>query len=92
MIFNNSMGEKDGRYSAVFEIAPPLDGAGRYLLPDAGPFGPLRPRWTYKAPKTFHASFISGAHRLPNGHTFITAGPQGRFFEVTPAGKIVWLR
>ena len=90
MIFNNNMGEKDAAYSAVFEIVPPLDSDGRYALPDDGPFGPPRPRWTYEAPDSFHASFISGAHRLPNGHTFITAGPQGRFFEVTPAGKIVW--
>ena len=53
---------------------------------------PPRPLWTYRAPDkvSFHASFISGAHRLPNGNTFVTAGPGGRFFEVTPDGEIVW--
>ena len=39
---------------------------------------------------SFHSFFISGAHRLPNGHTFITEGATGRFFEVTPEGDIVW--
>ena len=27
---------------------------------------------------------------MPNGHTLVTQGPGGRFFEVTPAGEIVW--
>jgi hypothetical protein len=28
--------------------------------------------------------------RLWSGNTLITAGPQGRLFEVDPDGKIVW--
>jgi len=43
-----------------------------------------RPEWT------FHSSFISNAERLPNGNTFINEGMNGRFFQVTPAGEIVW--
>jgi hypothetical protein len=39
---------------------------------------------------TFHSSFISNADRLPNGNTFINEGMNGRFFQVTPAGEIVW--
>ena len=39
---------------------------------------------------SFFGPFISGAHRLADGHTFINSGPQGRFFEVTPKGEIVW--
>jgi hypothetical protein len=39
---------------------------------------------------SFFASFVSGAHRLAGGNTFICSCPQGRFFEVTPAGDIVW--
>lgn len=48
--------------------------------------------WEYKAdtPVDFYASFISGCQRLPNGNTLICDGPKGRFFEVTPAGEIVW--
>jgi len=43
-----------------------------------------RPGWT------FYSSFISSARRLPNGNTLIDEGMNGRFFQVTPAGKIVW--
>ena len=35
-------------------------------------------------------SVSSGAHRLAGGNTLITSGPQGRFFEVTTDGDIVW--
>jgi hypothetical protein len=39
---------------------------------------------------TFYSSFISSARRLPNGNTLIDEGRTGRFFQVTPAGEIVW--
>jgi hypothetical protein len=39
---------------------------------------------------TFYSSFISNAERLPNGNTFINEGMNGRFFQVTPAGEVVW--
>ena len=91
-LFNNNIEDADGDYSAVFEFVPPTDGAGRYVVPDAGPFGPEELTWSYVAPTrtAFFSFFISGAHRLANGHTFITSGAQGRFFEVTPEGEIVW--
>ena len=43
-----------------------------------------RPGWT------FLSSFISSARRLPNGNTLIDEGYDGRFFQVTPGGEIVW--
>ena len=91
-IFNNSMGREEDDYSAVFEIAPPMDADGYYLLAGEDPFGPSQPLWRYEAPDrvSFHGTFVSGAHRMPNGHTLVTQGPGGRFFEVTPAGEIVW--
>ena len=91
-LFNNRIPSPDGDHSAVFELAPPTDGTGRYVVPDRDAFGPQEPTWTYMAPEkvSFHSFFISGAHRLPNGHTFITEGATGRFFEVTPEGDIVW--
>jgi hypothetical protein len=48
--------------------------------------------WTYKAtpPISFFALNISGATRLGNGNTLICDGPDGKFFEVTSAGEIVW--
>lgn len=39
---------------------------------------------------TFHSPFISDARRLPNGNTLIDEGINGRFFQVTRSGRIVW--
>lgn len=38
----------------------------------------------------FFSSFISSARRLPSGNTLICEGMNGRIFQVTPAGDIVW--
>ena len=38
----------------------------------------------------FFSHYVSGAQRLPNGNTMITEGADGRIFEVTSAGAIVW--
>lgn len=52
--------------------------------------------WQYTAedsglpPWTFFSSFVSNAQRLPNGNTLITEGMQGRIFQVTPGGDVVW--
>ncbi len=52
--------------------------------------------WQYNAimsghaPWTFYSSFISNAQRLPNGNTLIDEGQDGRIFQVTRDGKIVW--
>jgi hypothetical protein len=45
--------------------------------------------WSYAAARFFSTN-ISGAQRLPNGNTLITAGAPGRLFEVTREGQIVW--
>jgi len=48
--------------------------------------------WKYQEPSAdnFYSSRISHAQRLPNGNTLINEGLFGRFFEVTPAGEVVW--
>ena len=38
----------------------------------------------------FFSSFISSARRLANGNTLICEGMNGRLFQVTPDGEIVW--
>ncbi len=43
-----------------------------------------QPEWN------FFSAFISSARRLPNGNTLIDEGMDGRFFQVTPSGEIVW--
>ncbi len=46
--------------------------------------------WSYQASGRFYAYNISSAQRLVNGDTLITEGPDGRLFEVTHDGQIVW--
>jgi hypothetical protein len=43
-----------------------------------------------RAPWSFFSSFVSSAQRLPNGNTLIDEGMDGRFFQITPTGDIVW--
>jgi hypothetical protein len=88
-VFSNRGPGPNGEHTVVYEFAPPVDGQGRYRLPADGPYGPAEPVWSYSA-DDFNATYISGAQRLKNGNTLVTSGPQGRFFEITPAGQIVW--
>ncbi|TFG75087.1 MAG: hypothetical protein E4H26_06705 [Flavobacteriales bacterium] len=93
-VFNNRVpnGPDTLDYTSVYEIKSPLKADGTYELRETGDFGPDELVWNYVAKDTisFYASFISGAHRMENGNTFINAGPMGRFFEVTPENDIVW--
>ncbi len=93
-VYNNNVGgRKDSLdYSAIYEISLPLEQKGSYAMEAGKPYGPEKPVWVYVASDTisFHSSFISGAHRMNDGNTFINEGARGRFFEVTPEGKIVW--
>lgn len=91
-IFNNGGGRPDGDWSSVVEIEPPLESDGSYRLGPEGSFGPAQPAWVYEAtpPKGWFAPFISGAHRLENGHTVICSGPDGRFIEIDREGTIHW--
>lgn len=92
MVFDNGDGRRGGAYSAVVEIVPPFTSDGSYALRPESAFGPARPTWTYTASnrRSFFADFLSGAHRLSNGNTFVCSGPTGRFFEVAPHGDVVW--
>jgi hypothetical protein len=67
-------------YSRVLEFNP-LDNstAWEYTAENSN-----RPIWT------FFSHYISGAQRQSNGDTLICEGSNGRIFEVTPAGEIVW--
>jgi hypothetical protein len=39
---------------------------------------------------SFFSHYVSSAQRLPNGNTMMTEGADGRLFEVTTGGDIVW--
>ena len=48
--------------------------------------------WQYVAdpPESFYTPTRGANERLPNGNTFITDSDNGRLFEVTTEGEIVW--
>lgn len=56
----------------------------------------LEVEWEYEVPEAtagerkFFSWYIGGAQRLLNGNTLITDGANGRVFEVTKTGKVVW--
>ncbi len=89
MAFSNDGFGVTAPVSQVLEIAPPLVADGRYEIEPDRPYGPTELVWCY-SDGDFHSPFISGAHRLSNGNTLVTFGPQGRFVEVTTSGEIVW--
>jgi len=93
-VFNNGLHRPEGPWSSVDEWMPPIDEKGRYAPVSSAvpPWGPAELTWRYKGdpPESFFAPFISGAQRLANGNTLVCAGTDGRFFEVTREGKIVW--
>ncbi len=73
-------------------MTPPIADDGSYALAEGEAFGPAEVAWSYVADdrESFFAPFVSGTQRLENGNTFVCSGPQGRFFEVSPEGEIVW--
>jgi hypothetical protein len=91
-IFNNGSERPGTEHSSIEELVLPFDPARGFTLEPGKPFGPAAPVWSYSAPEPedFFSFFISGCQRLPNGNTFVCSGKQGRFFEVTQAGEIVW--
>jgi hypothetical protein len=91
LVFNNNTPYANPGYSQVLELVPPLADSG-YLLDHNKPYEPQTPVWKYIAHDTvsFYSPFISGAHRMSNGHTFIAEGARGRFFEVNANGEVLW--
>ena len=89
-VFNNGGGRPDGNYSSVDELVLPFDPERGFLREAGQAFGPEEPAWSYSAGESFFAGFISGAQRLSNGNTLVCAGPEGRVFEVTREGEVVW--
>ncbi len=91
LAFNN--GDANARpYSTVVELVPPVRADGSYAYDPQTGYGPSAPVWQYVAspPQSLFAPIISGAQRLASGNTLVTVGTEGRFFEVTPDGQMVW--
>jgi len=88
LVFNNGRGRPDGDWSSVDELVLPFDSRDGFR--PARQLDPPRPVWTYADKDGFLSEFISGAQRLPNGNTLICSGKNGRVFEVTSEGEILW--
>jgi len=73
---NNWTAPKNKRYSRVLEFDP----FTKEIV------------WQYRGGKqqAFFSRTCGTNQRLPNGNTLITESDNGRVFEVTSAGKIVW--
>ena len=89
LVFDNGGASGYGPASSVA-----LNGSNIYARPSSRvlEINPvtLKLVWSYQAPGQFFSTNISGAQRLPNGNTLITEGADGRVFEVSTDGKIVW--
>lgn len=93
LLFNNGSNRPNGNYSSVEEVAPPVSVTGEYLLLMDANVWREQVIWSYTSEdrSDFYAPNISGAQRLANGNTFITSGPSGELFEISPEGRILWL-
>jgi hypothetical protein len=89
-VYNNGGGRPGGDRSSVDELVLPFQPERGFTRAEGEPWGPTEPDWSYEEPEQFFSSFISGAQRLPNGNTLICQGKDGRVFEVTRAGEVVW--
>lgn len=92
LIFNNGLDRPNTPYTLVEELDPPMGANGHYTLNPSEAALPVSNTWQYPAsPNTnFYASNISGAYRTPNGHLFVTHGPDGVLFEVDQLGNTIW--
>ena len=85
LIFNNGFEQNN---SAVFEITPPINEYGNYIMDGIEPFGPGSPQWIYS--NSFFSDIQSGVFRLPNGNTLITSARDNLILEVSPDDEVVW--
>jgi PKD repeat protein len=88
--FNNGLGRGD--YSTVDEFTPVVTANGDYPVVAGSALGPKEFAWTYRGTtaQPMYSENISGAHRLPDGHTIICSGGTGQLLEVTMGGDVVW--
>lgn len=92
LVFNNRTDDSKQVFSSILELRPANTRTGDYLRTDGEGFGPERPHW-YFAPAPSERFFVAwggSVQRLSNGNTLIASSPDGRIFEVTPEGEMVW--
>jgi len=87
LVFNN-LHQTNPNRSAVLEFENIADENGFYYINDQDPFGPLTYNLIYLT--DYYVPTQSGAYRLPNGNTLVTATTQFDFFEIDQTGREQW--
>lgn len=92
-VFNNGAGGLFGGpgFSAAVEITPPLNGFN-YDRASQAAYEPASAALIFQGNPTsdFFTAIMGSVQRLPNGNTLIDEAGEGRVFEVTASGEIVW--
>lgn len=98
-LFENGNGRTGGSYTRVVILDPPTDAAGNYLTDATGEYLPTSFDYVWPPLGTsaqtfdgnvFYSQYMGGVNMQPNGNVVICEAMTGRFFEVDPAGTIVW--
>jgi hypothetical protein len=90
VVFNNKLGPN---FSAVHTFSPTFDTyEWEYPKDTNGVWGPNSFDWTYIAnpPQDMYSTGLGAIQLLPNGNRLINEGREGRAFEITNSGQIVW--
>jgi hypothetical protein len=90
VVFNNKVGPD---YSTAHTFSPAFDTyEWEYPRDTNGVWGPNSFDWTYIAtpPQQMYSTGLGAIQVLPNGNRLINEGREGRAFEVTNQGQIVW--
>ena len=92
MVYNNGDNRPGCDCSTIDVWEPPLLEDGTYAIDDVEPFGPTVETWVYpESPNTsFFSPNISGVQPLAGGNFLVCQGANGRLFEVTQSGSVVW--
>jgi len=92
-VFDNGNGRPAGAWSRVVILDPPTDANGNYMMNANGTYLPASFDFEWSGSvngTTFYSTFMSGVNMQPNGNLTICEASRGRFFEIDPAGNIVW--
>ncbi len=92
-VFENGNGRPAGSWSRVVILDPPTDINDNYLTDASGVYLPnsFDFEWSGSvAGTTFYSKFMSGVNMQPNGNLTVCEAARGRFFEIDPAGNVVW--
>ena len=94
LVFDNGRFLPPPQFSTILELALPhnvdYDGNVFFDIGADGAYVPPFDIWSYSDPANLYSQIASGMQRLPNGHTMILEGMNGRIIEIDKNENIVW--